>query len=308
MATTNETTNETTNLWTWVCYKYDQQYTDPMISTMISSRSDSHAPTQEWLQAGTSTGDGLSKESVFREASRFNISWRNAGVQPSVSMIADVLFQNFAFKIHLPTPWHCLEVLESERFCWRIGSIPKPGSLVELNQNACFAAFFINPSKCRTIQTKGIFQHLEIFCKSIINLLNLLRLSIFYIFPKFRNISSNKKFNETAFVESLETIRWLGMTDLNGDGILLSPLTWKRLADETLNEVTAVPNRTWTPWGTEGQVLLGLWTWWWRDEEMRSKKKVGKLQLVNCNTCFGLWVASFQQIWDVLDLHISSVT
>lgn len=101
-----------------------------MISTMISSHSDSHAPTQEWLQAGTSTGYGLSNESVFREALGFNISWRNAGVQPSVSMIADVLFQNCCFKIHLPTPWHCLEVLESERFCWRISSIPKPGLLL----------------------------------------------------------------------------------------------------------------------------------------------------------------------------------
>ena len=91
--------------------------TDPMISTMISSHSDSHAPTQEWLQAGTSTGYGLSNESVEGSFGVSHILGIPAGVQPSVSMIADVLFQNFAFKIHLPTPWHCLEVLESERFC-----------------------------------------------------------------------------------------------------------------------------------------------------------------------------------------------
>jgi len=153
-------------------------------------------------------------------------------------MIADVLFQNCCFKIHLPIPWHCLEVLESERFCWRI----------ELNQNACFAAFFINPSKSRTIQTNGILQHLEIFCKSIIHLESS---TIVY----FLHLS---KISQHFFQQVLGAIRWLGMTDLNGDGILLSPSTWKRLADETLNEVTAVLNRTWTPWGTEGQVLLGL--------------------------------------------------
>ncbi len=113
-----------------------------------------------------------------------------------------------------------------------------------------FRSIFHHPSISRTIQAKRILQHLEIFCKSIIHLLN--RLHVY--------------FNENRYpLESLEPSVF-GMTDLNGD-ICSSPLTWKRLADETLKDVTG-QNRTWTPWGTEGQVLLGLWKGEWAGPKM----------------------------------------